>query len=311
MTSLITIITSIFGYILIGFIVKKLNIFSNKIIQPFNFISFNFLLPLALITNFWNISFPKLIIHELLITFFGSGIIIFIIAFFISKKYFHFKTDDSALFGLGGCFGNSVALGIPLMYSIFGPIHVMPYMVLVLFHGLIHFTYTTLIIEGYRNRTLPGIKLFLKIFISLSKNIILFGMFVGLFLNASSIIMPYTLGLILIPISKIALPAVLISLGIALGGFKIIYNIKHTLVLTFLKNFIHPIIAFLIAKYIFAMPSLSIALVTMASALPSGSQTYYFSYRYHSLQDTITSNIVLSTFVSFFTLSFLVIIFEL
>ena len=37
---------------------------------------------------------------------------------------------------------------IPLMYSILGPINSMPYMILVFFHGFIHFTYTTIIIEG-------------------------------------------------------------------------------------------------------------------------------------------------------------------
>ena len=119
-------------------------------------------MPLALITNFWNITLPKLIINELIITFFSAGIIVFILGFFFSKKFFYFKTDDSALFGLGACFGNSVAFGIPLMYSILGPVDVMPYMILVLFHGLIHFTYTTLIIEGYRNRKLPGLKLLSK-----------------------------------------------------------------------------------------------------------------------------------------------------
>tara|TARA_B110000438_G_scaffold160856_1_gene154118 strand:+ start:952 stop:1887 length:936 start_codon:yes stop_codon:yes gene_type:complete len=309
MTSLLTTVFGVFGYIFLGFLIKKINIISDKVFTFYNFISFNLLLPIALITNFWNIIFPQLIVHELLITFFGAGIIIFIIGFFISRNFFYFKTDDSALFGLGACFGNSVAFGIPLMYSILGPIDVMPYMILVLFHGFIHFTYTTLIIEGYRNRTLPSFKLIFKTILGLLKNIVLFGMFAGLFLNASNISMPYTLSIILIPLSKIALPSVLISLGITLGSFKIVHKISHSLVLTGLKNFIHPTIAFLIAKYIFFMPPLLIVIATMAAALPSGSQTYYFSYRYNSLQQTITSNIVISTFASFFTLSFLIIIF--
>ena len=309
MISLLTTVFGVFGYIILGFVIKKINIISNKLLTYYNFISFNLLLPIALIINFWNITLPKLIIHELMITFFGAGIIIFLFGFYISKKFFYFKTDDSALFGLGACFGNSVAFGIPLMYSILGPVDAMPYMILDLFHGLIHFTYTTVIIEGYRNRSLPNIKLVLKTIIGLLKNVILFGMFVGIFLNISNISIPYTVGLILIPLSKIALPSVLISLGIALGGFKINYNISHSLVLTVLKNFFQPAIAFIIAKYIFNMPHLLIVIVTIAAALPSGSQTYYFSYRYNSLQQTITSNIVLSTFVSFFTLSFLIKIF--
>ena len=245
-------------------------------------------MPVALITNFWNIELPKLIIYELIITFFGSGIIIFIIGFYISKKIFSFKADDSALFGLGACFGNSVAFGIPLMYSILGPINIMPYMILVLFHGFIHFTYTTIIIEGYRNKSLPGFKLLLKTFTGLLKNIVILGISIGLFLNITKFSMPHTLGIILWPLSEIALPSVLISLGLSLGGFSIIHNISHALTLTTLKNIIHPIIAFLIAKYIFFMPPLLIFIVTLASALPSGSQTYYFSYRYNSLQQTIT-----------------------
>ena len=309
MISLLATIFGVFGYIFFGFLIKKINIISNKLFKFISFTSFNLLLPIALISNFWNIALPQLFIYELIITFFGAGIIIFIIGFFISRKYLHFKTDDSALFGLGACFGNSVALGIPLMYSILGPIDAMPYMILVLFHGLVHFTYTTFIIEAYRNRTLPGLKLIFRTILGLLKNTVLFGMFIGFFLNISNTPIPNLLSFVLMPLSKIALPAVLISLGIALANFKIVKKISHSILLTCLKNIAHPAITFVIAKYIFFMSPTLIAIATIAAALPSGSQTYYFSYRYNSLQQTITSNIVLSTFVSFFTLSFLIIVF--
>lgn len=309
MISLLTIIIGVFGYIILGYLVKKSNIISNNFFKYYNFLCFNLLLPIALITNFWNTDIPELVLHELILTFFGSGILVFILGFFVSRKFFYLKTDDSALFGLGACFGNSVAFGIPLMYSILGPVDVMPYMILVLFHGLIHFTYTTLIIETFRNKSLPGLKLIFKTILGLSKNILLLGMFIGFFLNTSNISMPSILSVFLVPLSKIALPAILISLGITLGSFKIFHNLSHSIVLTILKNFIHPTLAFIIAKYIFFMPQTLIIIATIAAALPSGSQTYYFSYRYNSLQQTLTSNIVISTFVSIFTLSSLIVIF--
>jgi len=251
-----------------------------------------------------------LIIHQLILAFFGSGIIIFFIGFYISKKFFNFKADDSALFGLGSCFGNSVAFGIPLMYSLLGPIDVMPYMILVLFHGFIHFTYTTLIIEGYRNRNRSNLKMLFKTISGLGKNIVLFGIFIGLILNYTQIPFPHYLEIILTPISKIALPAVLLASGLALAGFKIINDLKHSFILTGLKNFLQPLITFLVAKYFFSMSPLLVFIVTMAAALPSGTQTYYFSYRYNSLQKIISANIVFSTFISFFTLSFLITIFN-
>ena len=94
-----------------------------------------------------------------------------------------------------------------------------------------------------------------------------------------------------------------------LADFKFIKDINQTILLTRLKNIIHPFIAFIISKYIFVMSPSLIFIVTIAAALPSGSQTYYFCYRYNSLQNIISTNIVVSTFISFFTLSALLIIF--
>ena len=132
-------ILSVFTFVIVGYIIKKIGFLNQKIIKGFDYISFNILLPLALIAYFWKIEFPDLNAFYLMSSFFGSGVIIFAIGFFISKKKLNFTIDDCALFGLGACFGNSVALGIPLVYSILGPINAMPYMILVFFHGFIHF----------------------------------------------------------------------------------------------------------------------------------------------------------------------------
>lgn len=309
MISLVSSILIVFGYILFGYILKKIRVVSNKIEVLFSSLSFKVLLPIALLANFWTITFPDFMIIKLLISFFGSGIIIFLLSFYISKFFYKFKTDDSAIFGLASCFGNSVALGIPLMYSVLGPIKVMPYMILVIFHGIIHFTYTIIIIENYRNRFQSNAKKILKTLIELIKNIVLVSMLVGLALNFYQVPFPQLLQNIIHPIANIALPTILVSMGMALGGFKLISNFSYSFILTTMKNFIHPLIAFLLAKYVLLLSPLLIFIVTMAAALPSGTQTYYFSFRYNSLQNIIAGNIVFSTFISFFTLSILMLLF--
>ena len=201
MSSVLATIMGVFSYILAGYILKRINIIPANIEKIFSSISFNVLLPLALIVNFWLITFPNVFVIKLIVSFFGAGIIVFIVSFYISKQFYRFKVDDSALFGLGACFGNSVALGIPLMYSILGPIDAMPYMILVLFHGIIHFTYTTLIIESYRNRKQSNINKIIKTIFGLVQNIVLVGMFIGLALNYLEIPFPNNLQNILQPIA--------------------------------------------------------------------------------------------------------------
>ena len=311
MNSLIYVISSVFGYVILGFVIKKFTNLSEKITSKFDYLSFNILLPLALITYFWQIEFPRINTLLLLISFFGSGILVFIIGFQVGKLFFKYKTDDNALLGLSACFGNSVALGIPLMHSLLGKSNVMPYMILVLFHGLVHFTYTTVIIESYRNRSLNLSKKILSTITGLFKNIVLVGIFIGIFLNYTKITQPNILMNILNKISDFALPCVLISLGVSLAKFNLILSFKKSIIFTFLKNIIHPVIGFIIAKYIFNLEDLLVITITIASALPSGSQSYYFAYRYNAKKDLISSNIVLSTFFSFFTLSILIIFFNI
>ncbi|MDC6448050.1 AEC family transporter [Alphaproteobacteria bacterium] len=310
MNSLIYIIFSVFGYVIIGFVIIKYKFLPDKVTAIFDYASFNILLPIALIAYFWQIKFPNIKTFSLLISFFGAGIIVFFIGFIVANKQFKYKIDDSALVGLASCFGNSVALGIPLMHSLLGNENIMPYMILVLFHGLVHFTYTTLIIESYRNRTLKIHKQIFRTIKGLFKNIVLVGIFIGILLNYTKIIQPLLLINILNHISNFALPCVLLSLGFALAKFNLILSLQKSIILTFLKNIIHPLIAFIISKYFFQLSELLIITVTLAAALPSGSQTYYFAFRYNAQKELVSSNIVLSTFVSFFTLSILIILFN-
>ena len=109
MNSIIEIIFSVFVYVIIGYIIRKINIIPNRLIKGFDFISFNILLPIALVAYFWKIQFPTINTFHLMLSFFGSGVLVFTIGFYISAKFLKFKPDDSALFGLGSCFCNSVA----------------------------------------------------------------------------------------------------------------------------------------------------------------------------------------------------------
>ena len=97
MNSLLYVILSVFSYVILGFIIKKYFNVSNKIIIKFDYLSFNILLPIALITYFWQINFPSFNTLNLLFVFFGAGIFIFFIGYQIAYNKFKFTVDDSAL----------------------------------------------------------------------------------------------------------------------------------------------------------------------------------------------------------------------
>ena len=92
MIDLLNIVSSVFGYILFGFFVNKLQILPKKYIDYFDFTGFNILLPLALIIYFWQVSFPQINSIGLIISFFASGIFISMTGFLISKQFLKFFT---------------------------------------------------------------------------------------------------------------------------------------------------------------------------------------------------------------------------
>ena len=124
------------------------------------------------------------------------------------------------------------------MHSLLGKLYVMPFMILVLFHGLVHFTYTTIIIESYRNRSLELNKKIISTITGIFKNIVLVGIFIGIVLNYTKITQPPLMMNILNNISTFALPCVLISLGFSLTKFNWLLSFKKSSIFTFVKNFI-------------------------------------------------------------------------
>ena len=91
MTNLLPTIFGVFGYLLLGFALKKINIISDKILNIYNYISFNILLPIALINNFWKITFPDLIIHQLILAFLEVELSFFLLGFISVKNFLILK----------------------------------------------------------------------------------------------------------------------------------------------------------------------------------------------------------------------------
>ena len=54
------------------------------------------------------------------LAYFGSCALVFLLTFFIGRKSFHLRGDESTVFGMSAIFSNNVQLGIPLAISLLG-----------------------------------------------------------------------------------------------------------------------------------------------------------------------------------------------
>ena len=98
----------------------------------------------------------------------------------------------------------------------------------------------------------------------------------------------------------------LIIIGTGLSSFSLSMHRNKLIGLIIFKNLLHPIFGYVLARYVFCFDHSLITIITLAASFPSGIQTYYFSSQYNALSDLSSANILLSTFISIFTISIVV-----
>ena len=101
---------------------------------------------------------------------------------------------------------------------------------------------------------------------------------------------------------------VLMSLGVALSKLKV-FSVKETLIYSFIRIIIGPIVGFAFVKF-FNLSGVEAGVMFIQASMPSAVLTFLISeiYSPKKISSSIASTVALSTFLSFFTLIFVVFI---
>jgi len=99
---------------------------------------------------------------------------------------------------------------------------------------------------------------------------------------------------------------VLVSLGVALSKLKV-FSFKETLIYSLIRVLVGPIIGFAFVKY-FNLTGVEAGVMFIQASMPSAVLTYLVGKMYSpkKITDSIASTVALSTFLSLFTLVFIV-----
>ena len=99
---------------------------------------------------------------------------------------------------------------------------------------------------------------------------------------------------------------VLVSLGVALSKLKV-FSFKETLIYSLIRVLVGPIIGFVFVKYL-NLTGVEAGVIFIQASMPSAILTYLVAEMYSpkEITDSIASTVALSTFLSLFTLVFIV-----
>ncbi len=299
---------AIFGYISARF--KWVSESNSKVLTRF---VFYFAVPLFLLRKFVDSDLPEQLPLDLIGSYYIPIGIVYFLGLFIIAKPFRHDRSKSVITALSATFGNGVLLGLPVLLSTVGEEPVVPYFIILAFHGLSLFTVSTILLErakrlnyiefeGLPEHAPSTLRSIVDLISSLGRNPILVAIVLGLIMNLLNLKLPYTLDKIAEIMGNTVTGVSLFALGATMSHYKLSGQIGASLTISLSKILLLPALVYVFGTYVFELEKIWLIAALVFAAQPTGVSAYVFAEQYKTGIPLSTTTIMLSTLLSMITL---------
>jgi len=218
---------------------------------------------------------------------------------------------EAAMAGMSAVFTNTVMLGLPLAYALYGDRGLLLTSSVIAVNGLIYYTLTTTLIELGRGGGGSAARQIGNGLKGLAKNPILLSMAAGLTWGALETPIPGPVATMIDMLAAAAPPVALAALGMSLAGFRLAGDLMEAVWVTAVKLALYPGAAGLAGYYVLGLNGDTLALLVLLAALPVGVNPFLLASRYNVYVARCGSIVLLSTILSMATLPLLIAILAL
>ncbi len=215
------------------------------------------------------------------------------------------RLGDATVLALGGTFSNTGYMGIPLCLIAFGQGSLVPGVVAMMITACPHFAAAIALIEADQQATPSLRRTVTKVGGALARNPLLVSSVLGLAVALSGVALPVPVDRFLTLMGGASSPCALVAIGLLLGEQSERFAPGLVFRLAAVKLLVQPGIAWVIAYKLVALPPVWAATAVVMSALPTGSGAFTLAQLYGRQRAATSGVILVSTVVSFFTLSVL------
>ena len=305
MNEVFNILAPVLALGLIGYFATRFGFFLSTHRDGLSKYVFDFAVPMLLFSAIVELEPPEASTADLFITYYVPLVAIFTLGMIASWLVLQRSVIEAMVTGLGSCFSNTVLLGIPLIPRALGDDALFPLFLLISVHGITVFTAVTVIIEIARGRDAGLANLPKQVANGLIGNPLIVGLGLGFLWKLTDLgIHPVAADVFHLVATSVT-PAALFVLGSSLASYSISGSLAPAILVTTLKNAIHPLAVFILGSLL-DLEALWLSVATMLAAMPAGMNMYLFASRYHVSPPTATTSILISTISSIVTISIVI-----
>jgi len=234
-----------------------------------------------------------------------ASVIVYGIATVAARRFLGLTLAEAGLFALACVFGNSVMMGVPVIYAAYGDPGVPPMLGILALQTMILLGMATIVAEVGLNAAAPWRRVLVATLTGILRNPIVLAVIAALVWTALGLPVPGVVRRFLDLLGGASPPVALFCLGGSLYGLSVAAIWRETLAIAVVKLVALPALVWAFAILLRISPVETAVAVTMA-ALPTGANAFILARRYATGADRSGSAVVLTTAVSVLTLSALI-----
>lgn len=283
--------------ILVGFIMQRVGLLGDRGREMLNKLAFNVATPALLFGLMFSADLGVLFSGQFLVT--AISMVVMAALFMIVALICRWGVGNGAVGALTSSFVNSGNLGIPIAVYVLGDGTLVAPVMLVQQLILAPVMLSVLDIAG-RDPQAPKLHWWQMLYRPFTNPVVI-GALSGLLLNAFAVPVPEFIVDPIELIGGISVPAVLMAFGMSLSDNAVPLrgkNRRQVLTATVFKSFVHPVIAWLIGKFVFGLDEQMLLVVVVTAALPAAQNIYNYAANYHVGESLARESILLTTILS-------------
>jgi malonate transporter len=304
MLSILSVIGPVFAIILAGFLARKSGAMGPTAASELNRFVVYLALPALIFDIMAHASW-----HELyqpgFIAAFGLACGALFYATVVLSLLAGQRLAEASIDGLNAAYANTAFIGFPLCLMVFGRESLIPVAIASIITVCILFASAIVLIEtGLQSGKRPH-QLASKVAVSLIRNPILVAPALGALYGAAGLAVPESADRFMKLLGGAASPCALVVLGLFLAERREISAGERGTsgILTLGKLFIHPLLTWVLAYWVFAVPPALAAMAVVLAALPTGTGPFMLAEFYGRRAVVTSGTILLSTIGSILTLT--------
>jgi malonate transporter and related proteins len=289
----ISLASPLFLLIFAGYAVMRISRWPKSMSESLTTFVFSMALPAMLFRMMSDFANLPPVDARLLLAFFGSCLVVFIIGRVIAWKCFGFDGVGQSVFALGGIFSNNIMLGLPLAKATLGDAALPSVALVLVFNALILWTLVTVSVEWTRHGSF-SLHGFSKTVRAVLTNPIVVGILSGTIFGLTGAAVPELLDVPLKMLGQASTPLALVALGMGLAEYGIGDGWRVSLAISAIKLLVQPTIVWILARLI-GLPPMETQVVVLLASIAVGANVYLMSRQFKVLEGPVAGSLALST----------------